>query len=67
VEELATKRKQVLNLKDSGNKNSNSFYVLNSISDDYLADTAKDLGISLANDRKGCIAQIIAMKQRKNL
>jgi hypothetical protein len=67
VEELSTKRKQVLNLEASGNKNFNSFSVLNSISNDYLADAAKDLGISLANDREGCIAQITAMKAEEKL
>jgi hypothetical protein len=41
--------------------------VLNSISNDYLADTAKDLGISLANDREGCIGQITAMKAEEKL
>jgi hypothetical protein len=61
-EELATKRKQVLNLEVSGHNNTNSFDVLNNINDDYLADTVKDLGINLANDREGCLAQISTTK-----
>jgi hypothetical protein len=38
-----------------------------SISDDYRADTAKDLGINLASDREGCLAQISAMKAEERL
>jgi hypothetical protein len=67
VEELATKRKQVLNLEVAGNKYSNSFAVLNSISDDYLVDTAKDLGIELDSNKEGCLAHISAMKAEERL
>jgi hypothetical protein len=67
VEELATKRKQVLSLEVSGNKSFNPFDVLNSISDDYLSDTAKDLGINLDSNKEGCLAHISAMKAEERL
>jgi hypothetical protein len=67
VEELATKRKQVLILEVLGNNNSNSFVVLNNINDEYLTDSVRDLKINLANDREGCLAQISAIKAEEKL
>jgi hypothetical protein len=67
VEELAARRKQVLNLEVTGNKNSNSFAVLNNIDDDYHVNIAKDLGINLASDKDGCLAQISALKAEERL
>jgi hypothetical protein len=67
VEELATKRKQIKNLEVTGNKNSNSFVILNNFDDEYLVDTAKDLGIELASDREGCLVQISVIKAEEKL
>jgi hypothetical protein len=67
VEELAARRKKVLNLEVAGNKNLNSFDVLNNIDDNYLLDTAKDLGINLASDKEGCLTQISAIKAEERL
>jgi hypothetical protein len=57
VEELATKRKQKLNLERLGNDNNLSFAILNNVEDESLIKTAEDVAINLAPNKEGCKAQ----------
>jgi hypothetical protein len=41
--------------------------ILNNFDDEYLVDTAKDLGIELASDREGCLVQISVIKAEEKL
>jgi hypothetical protein len=61
VEELATKRKQMLNLDGPGTSHANTFDILNHVDDDTLVQTAKELDIILANN-EGCREQISTIK-----
>jgi hypothetical protein len=67
VEEMATKRKQIQNLEVPGKIHNNAFVVLNNIEDSTLLQTAKDLGISLAESEEDCRVQIIASKVEERL
>jgi hypothetical protein len=62
VEEMATKRKQLKNLKLTGNTKLNPFVALNSLDNEVLIQTARELDIKLSNDDKDSNNVITAIK-----
>jgi hypothetical protein len=67
IEELAATRKKKHNLETRGNKQPNTFAILNDVDDNVLIQTAKDLEISLDDNEVGCKEIISAMKAEERV
>jgi hypothetical protein len=67
IEELAATRKKKHNLETPGNKQPNTFAIINDVDDNVLIQTAKDLEISLDDNEVGCKEIISAMKAEERL
>jgi hypothetical protein len=67
VEEMATRKKQRQNLEVTGNKQINSFAILNNIADNTLVQTTIDLEINLTSDDEGRVNQITAIKAEERV